>query len=810
MSQPAQPPDPPPDANPSASEEAQPFVITLPDDPASGRDWYLWAAVLALIALVAFWPAISGTFLWDDDQYVTQNRALLDAHGLQQIWKIPPGTIQYYPLTFTMLWIEHHFWENNSLGYRVVNLILHAGAAVILWRILRRLSAPAAWAAAAIWAVHPLQAESVCWISEGKNILSGILALASVLFYLEFVGMRDPDSNQRIWNLKEDWQTYAVSAGFFLLAMLSKTAVCIVPVALLIILWWKRRISLASILGLTPMLAIAAALAWETSRLETDPNGPVGASGPDWQLSFAQRLLIAGRDLWFYLGKLLAPIHQSFVYPRQLPNPSDGAQWVPVIAAVVLVAALALGIKKLGSGPLAAVLCYIAAIFPALGFFNVYPFRFSFVADHYQYLAGIPLIVAGVWIAARILSPLWNPGKNTAQQRVAGKSASIAVLISAVLVVFGTASWFRAAVFAEPATLWEDVLKPDKNPQSWLAASSLARIRSSEAKASFEDAARYLQAKDEDSSKASASDAIAQLDESDRLVQAVLDNPATPPEERYRAYDLSAQNDITRLRSPDSDSPKLLGHAGGQLNKALSFEAARIDPLPYYDLGLVDWNKAQAIPMRAPGHAPTGPKNATTRPYTPRERQVIDAYEMARDNFEQAIDLSLAGQDSPRIAPEARRVLPLAALQRGNVDWTLAGLAHGHNDVNLENRYGHDAEVDFLRAVQLNPTSVDARYHLALALENVGDLAGAKDNLITILRDLDHRFAPAYNEVGRVILESRPTDMAEFQAAVESFRAALDLDPTMTDAKRNLVLAMKMLSSTRPATQATTRPASMP
>ena len=171
--------------------------------------------MLALIALVAFWPAINGTFLWDDDQYVTHNQALLDASGLKEIWKIPPGTIQYYPLTFTAFWIEHHIWGNNALGYRVVNLLLHAGAAVVLWRILRRLKIPGAWAAAAIWAVHPLQAESVCWISECKNVLSGILGLASVLFYLEFAGLYDPASNRRTWNLNADWQTYAHQRGIF-------------------------------------------------------------------------------------------------------------------------------------------------------------------------------------------------------------------------------------------------------------------------------------------------------------------------------------------------------------------------------------------------------------------------------------------------------------------------------------------------------------------------------------------------------------------------------------------------------------------
>src|SRR5580698_7072236 len=142
--------EPSPESN--EQEQAQPLIITLPDDPASKKDWYLWAAVLGLVALVAFWPAIDGTsFLWDDDQYVTQNKALDDAAGLRDIWKIPPGTVQYYPLSFTVLWVEHQFWGDNPMGYRVVGLVLHAGAAVVLWRLLRRLRLPGAWAAAAIW-----------------------------------------------------------------------------------------------------------------------------------------------------------------------------------------------------------------------------------------------------------------------------------------------------------------------------------------------------------------------------------------------------------------------------------------------------------------------------------------------------------------------------------------------------------------------------------------------------------------------------------------------------------------------------------
>ncbi len=290
-----------------------------------------------------------------------------------------------------------------------------------------------------------------------------------------------------------------------------------------------------------------------------------------------------------------------------------------------------------------------------------------------------------------------------------------------------------------------------------------------------------------------------------------MDNPQTPPDVLYKAYDQAAENDITRMRSPEADSSKLLQDAADQLTHALSFPVAQGDPLPFYTLGIVDLNLAQRLQKKlaaAEQQAPT--TSATTRPATADEQQFIDLFQKARDNFGRASDLSLAGLNSPRIGPEALRVLPLAALQRGNMDWTLAAFAHEHNDVNSENQFSRDAAVDFGSAVQFNPTSVETRYRLALAQENLGHLDDAKANLIVILRDLDHYNALAYNEIGRVILESRPTDMAEYEAAVESFREALKVDPNLTGAKRNLDLALKMLASTRPTTRAATAPSSQP
>jgi tetratricopeptide (TPR) repeat protein len=803
-------PDPSPESTGPGEEELQPFVITMPDDPASRGDWYLWAAVLALIALVAFWPAINGTFLWDDDQYVTQNRALLDSSGLKEIWKIPPGTIQYYPLTFTVFWVEHQIWGNNSLGYRVVNLLLHAGAAIVLWRILRRLKIPGAWAAAAIWAVHPLQAESVCWISECKNVLSGVLALGSVLFYLEFAGLYDPASQRRTWNLNEDWQTYAISAGLFLLAMLAKTSVVFLPIAILLILWWKGRLTFARALGTAPMLIIGAALAWETSRLETDPNGAVRAFGADWQFSAAQRLLISGRDFWFYIGKLLLPIHQSFVYPRLVPNSQDAVQWILLLAAIAVLIALFAGIARLGRGPLAAALCYLLLIFPALGFFNVYPFRFSFVADHFQYLAGIPLIVLVVCIVARIFGPLWKVRAPLPEQPPVKTSPAIAVLVSILLVVLGATAWIRADVFSEPAKLWADVLQPDKNPDSWLAAYNLAKIRQGDAKAGFEEADRLLQGGDKDSATQEGQAALGALDDSDRLLKAALDNPATPDDVRYKAYDLWAQNDVTRLLSPDSNASVVLSHAREELKLAMASPAAAGDPVPYYTMGLVDRDLAETIRKESAPSTRATQASATTRPNSPQEQRFADLYAAARENFQKSGQLAEASLNSPVMGPEATQVLPRAALQSGDIDWQLAALAHDHADRNTEDRYSRYAVVDYGDAARLNPTNAEIRFQLALAMENVNDLDGAKEQLMVILRDLDHYNAAAYNEIGRVILESRPTDMAEFEAAVESFKTAIKLNPNLAGAQRNLALAMRMLATSRPATRSATGPSTKP
>ena len=240
-------------------------------------------------------PALRGGFTWDDDAYVTNNITLRSAPGLSRIWGQLTATPQYYPLVFTSFWLEYHLWGLNPLGYHIVNVLLHTLAAMLLWRVLVRLQVPGAWLAAGIFALHPVAVESVAWVTERKNVLSAVFYFAAALAYLRW---QERETSDRGANAH-----YFLSLTLFICALFSKTVTASLPAALLLVMWWKRgRVAGRDVRPLVPFFVAGAALALVTAWLE---RTHVGASGPDWALSFLDRCLIAGRALWFYAGKLL-------------------------------------------------------------------------------------------------------------------------------------------------------------------------------------------------------------------------------------------------------------------------------------------------------------------------------------------------------------------------------------------------------------------------------------------------------------------------------------------------------------------------
>jgi tetratricopeptide (TPR) repeat protein len=413
----------------------------------------LLAGMLVVATALAYFPVLSNGFIWDDDVYVVENSNLGSVEGLRGIWLDLRATPQYYPMVHTTYWIEHRLWQVDPVGYHVVNVLLHALGAILLWQVLMLLGLPGAWFAAAIFALHPVHVESVAWVTERKNVLSGVFYFAALFAYLRSAGVAEDALDEA-----RSRRLYALSLAAFLAALLSKTVTGSLPAVILLLLWWKRgRVGWGDVRLLLPFFVLALSFGLLTVQLETQQ---VGATGREWDLSFVERVLVAGRAFWFYAGKLLWPFPLAFNYPRWEITASDRAAYLFPLAALAAVALLWLARRRLGRGPLVAVLIFGGTLFPALGFIDVYPMRYSFVADHFQYLASAGLIALFAGVAA-----------SATERFVAAKPTVIAMLL---LVALGTLTWRQTFVYRDSEALWRDTLA--KNPASFLALDSLGVI----------------------------------------------------------------------------------------------------------------------------------------------------------------------------------------------------------------------------------------------------------------------------------------------------------------------------------------------
>jgi tetratricopeptide (TPR) repeat protein len=354
---------------------------------------------IVVCVLAAYWPALHAGFIWDDDDHVTGSAVLRSLDGLRRLWLERGATHQYYPITHTSFWLEYHLWGLAPAGYHAVNLILHATNALLVWRLLHRLRVPGAFLAGAIFAVHPIQVESVAWVTERKNVLSGFFYLLAAGVYLRVMGLEEGSTSRR-----PSWWLDIAAVILFACALLSKSVTVTLPCAVALLIWWKRRrIERRELVVLGGTLAYGLFLSFQTAYME---RVYVGAVGEEWNYTVAERVLIAGRALWFYLGKLAWPTDLLFVYPRWTLDTSVWWQWAFPVAAL-LAGGLLFAIRRVaGYGPLVAALYYAGTLVPALGFFSVFPMAFSFVANHFVYLATIGPIAlaasAGTQLAANL------------------------------------------------------------------------------------------------------------------------------------------------------------------------------------------------------------------------------------------------------------------------------------------------------------------------------------------------------------------------------------------------------------------------
>jgi tetratricopeptide (TPR) repeat protein len=424
---------------------------TASNSPSRRVDLLVHLALLAILVFAAYWPTLRNGFIWDDDAYVTNNSSLRDASGLIVIWTKPTRSPQYYPATFTTLWLEFQLWHANPAGYHLVNILFHLADSILLYLILRRLKIPAGFLAASIFAVHPIYVESVAWISELKNTQSTFFYLLAFHAYLSS-GLTRLDDNRTI-----SWKFFALSLVSFVLALLSKTVTSSLPAAILLVQWWKRgKFSWRDFLPLIPFFILGICLGLFTAYLE---KHSVGAQGDEFHLSLIQRCVIAGRAIWFYAWKLICPANLTFIYPRWNLNLSNHP-WLLLfpISAILAVFAMILLRNRSDRGPLTAIFFFVGTLFPALGFVNVFPFTYSFVADHFQYLASVGLIVliaSGLFRAGKKIGPL--PAQSTM------------ILLWIVSIVLSNR---QCRIYRDSETLWRDTIA--KNPASWMAELNLA------------------------------------------------------------------------------------------------------------------------------------------------------------------------------------------------------------------------------------------------------------------------------------------------------------------------------------------------
>lgn len=438
-------------------------LLAAEASPATGG-WPLGVIFVGLLlaTLVAYGPCLRGDFLWDDAGHVT-SPSLRSWTGLWRIWSEPGVTQQYYPLLHSAFWLEHRLWGDATVGYHLINVVWHAISASLFVAILRRLHVPGAWLAGLLFALHPVCVESVAWISEQKNTLSTVFYLAAALAWLRFaetnsqlVGCQLAGANEvRAGSPRTPWRVYALATLFYLCALLTKSVTATLPAALLVVAWWQRgRLHWRRDLGpLLPWLAAGVGAGLFTAWFE---RVGIGAQGTDFNLSLVERGLLAGRVFWFYLAKLVWPVDLAFFYPRWHVDASVGWQYLFPSAALALLGVLIWRVQQgRGRGVLAAFLLFGGTLFPVLGFVNVYPFVFSYVADHFQYLASLGPIAlvaaAGTVGLARLRGPRWL-GPTVA---------------TGLLLVLAGLTWQQSRMYRDVFALYETTL--ERNPSSWTA-----------------------------------------------------------------------------------------------------------------------------------------------------------------------------------------------------------------------------------------------------------------------------------------------------------------------------------------------------
>lgn len=410
--------------------------------------WLRWTqgAALVLAAAFVYWPALRGEWIWDDHLDLVDNRLLRSLGGLRDIWLHPTLLYDFYPLKHTVQWLQWQLWGNQSLGYHLTNLALHVLSAGLFWRVLRQLGVRAAWLGALLFTVHPLAVESVAWVVELKNTLSLPPLLLAVSAFLDFLDRDRP---------ADRWRAVA----WFLVSLLCKSGGIMLPVFLLVLLWWKRgRLSRGDARITAPFFAVSLALGLVTLWFQdARAIGHDAVSPGGW----AERIALSGRTLAFYLSKAVWPANLQPTYPQWTVAPLAWESIFTWAVGAAIVVPCWIRRATWGRHALLGLAWFGLHLLPFSGLATASYMKFTWVMDHLTY---VPLL--GLF------------GLAAAAFDFAGERLSFAarpLMYTAAIVTCGAWAWTaraHAAHFQSEEVFWRHAIA--HHPGSGLAHFNLA------------------------------------------------------------------------------------------------------------------------------------------------------------------------------------------------------------------------------------------------------------------------------------------------------------------------------------------------
>ena len=702
--------------------------------PPATRSVVLGALLFVAVATVYSCTLTHG-FIWDDDLHVTANPAIVGPLGLQEIWTT--AAANYFPLVLTNFWVQHALWGLQPFGYHAVTIACHALCAVLLWRVLLALGVPGAWLGAALWALHPVQVESVAWISELKNTQSGTFFLLSILFWVRWQRLPTAESEATVASRRN----YAVALACGLCALLSKPSTVMLPVALALIVWWRRgALRWRDAVALAPFFALSAvASGWAIWEQKFHS----GALGAEWSQSFVERLALAGKIAWFYLGKLIWPHPLAFIYPRWATAATPLA-FLPLAAMLAGLAVLwwpfrpaqgpelAEGRRERWRPALVTAVFFIALLFPVLGFFDVYFFCYSFVGDHFQYLASMGPLV------------LFAAGLAVASPRVLPVTGGVAVLAFATLTVM------QCGDYRSRETLWRATLA--RNPGSAMAWDQLG--------SEFQRASRHREA-------------------TDCFQRALKLNPRHPEALNHLGVEFLFAGRID--------------DAIAELQRAV--EARRGFPEAHSNLGLALMQAGRAADalLHFESVARSWPTLAEAHSNLATALRALDRSSEAVAHYEAALTLD-------RNYPGLHEHLGAALVETGRAAEAVPhyerALQFEPNRSDLHDDFGralaaagrtNDAIAQYERAIQLNPGLAVAHNDLGVSLAQLGRFPDALARFDEAVR-LDVGYATAHTNRGGALAA-----LGRLPEACDAFARAVQLQPNSAKAHTHLAQLLRAL-----------------